>query len=82
MGVYLLTIVYTYTFTHTHTHMRMCTYSELCAACGDDDESPFPQHRASHQDSGGSEHGGLGGTPAERNNDQEWITSQLQTWER
>lgn len=86
VGVYLLTVtyycVYLHFHTHTHTHIHVCTCSELCAAYGDDDESPFPQHRASRQDSGGSEHGGWGGTQAERDDDQQWITSQLETWER
>ena len=61
--------------------------SELCAAC-DEDESPFPQHRPSHQDQPpsssrqdgeASDHGGGG---RGRDTDQQWIISQLETWER
>ena len=65
--------------------MHACTCSELCAACDDDEESPFSQHRPSHQkqlshqDSEASEQSG---TQAERDTDQQWITSQLEAWER
>ena len=75
----LLTVMYC-SHTHTHTHAHIC--SELCAACGDEDESPFPQHRPSLQDSEASEHAGWSETLAQRDNDQQWITSQLETWER
>ena len=68
--------------------MCACSLSELCAAGGDEDESPFPQHRPSHQDqpsrqdSEASERGGWDSALAERDDNQQWITSQLESWER
>ena len=74
-----------------HMYMHACAYSELCAAHGDEEENPFPQHRPSYQDqpllwssssrqdSEASEHGEGG---RERDTDQQWIISQLETWER
>ena len=86
-GGSMLILLHIVMCTHAHMHTRnihTCTCSELCNACGDDDEYPLPQHRSSHQDSEANSELGRAGsrTQAERGIDHQWITMQLETWDR